>query len=181
MYYNLTNITNTTTSHPELITSVKEPNVVCAISFEDGDKKYYFSNKQGHTVIEANGAKQRQMRKKEFKSILGKMIECVFDSDCDNELLLEEIQKLNYAEGHANKTFEVVRPLTSLDGVHSLIINLGTARYIYNQEENTVLQIDHSKRINGTFLQEGPEKDEIIHKIASSKTMTKKLATLSQH
>ena len=53
-------------------------------------------------------------------------------------------------------------------------MNIGAARYFYHPNENKVFHVDHSKLINGHMLV-SPESDEIISKITSSKTMTKKI------
>lgn len=168
------------TTIPKLVFSKKEPTKVKAITFTDNGKTYYFSNEFGHRVSSYKESVQRPMTKKEYKVILAKMIRNTTLYGIDSDIFLEEISKLDFAEGHANKTFEIITPCLSPSKIHSLVMNLGNARYIYNQGENTVLQIDHSKRINGIFLPDGPEKDRIISKISSSKTMTKKIAAMPQ-
>ena len=146
-----------------------------AITYEHNGNKYYFSNELGHKVIFSNGFEQRTMTKREFKTMCAKMRSKIKEKSQENDTMLTAINSLNFAQGHANKAFEVAISPRSQSGIGALIINIGNTRYIFNQEANTVLHIDHSKRINGRLLQ-GEEKDTIIEKIASSKTMAKKLA-----
>ena len=163
---------------PTLITSKSDPTQVIGLAFIDDGKKYYFSNDQGHKVIQQIGLEERPMTKNEFKEIRAKMAASIISHPEFSEELVAELEKLNFKQGHANGTFEIVTPCMSTSKIGALVINLGNARYIYNQDANTVFHIDHSKRINGAFLQEGQEKEEIIHKISSSKTMAKKISAL---
>ena len=163
---------------PQLIISNNNPDEITGISFVDNGKAYYFSNQSGHKVMTLCGKDQRPMTKNEFKEIRAKMANCIISSDTLPERLVEEMEKLNFGLGHANGTFEVVTAHMSTSGISTLVINLGNARYMYNQATNTVFHIDHSKRIVGKFMQDGPEKTTIINKITSSKTMSKKLAAI---
>ena len=89
-------------------------------------------------------------------------------------IIADQGLNLDFSLGHANSTFEVVCSCSGLSKIGALALNIGTGRYLYNQDANTVFHIDHSKLINGTMMR-SPEKDEIIRKISSSKTMTKKI------
>ena len=157
------------TTLPELITSFSNREQVTGISYISNGKKYIFSNELGHKVTATNGYDQRPMTKTEFKEIRAKMACSILKSPDLPEKLVEELEKLDFSIGHANGTFEVVTACMSASKVSALVINLGNARYIYNQDANTVFHIDHSKLINGE------EKTRLIDKITTSKTMAKKL------
>ena len=164
---------------PTIVKNPTKPEETEAITFNQNGKKYYFSNELGHKVIYEGGYAQRAMTKKEFKEIRAKMLSKTKTSETEEkDSILKQIVNLDFAEGHANKTFEIARSLRAQTGIGALIINIGNTRYIYNQEAGTVLHIDHSKRISGRMLQ-GDEKTQIIDKINSSKTMAKKIAKIT--
>lgn len=163
---------------PTIINSDTELDKVIGLTYIIDGKKYVFSNELGHKVMSLNNSDKRPMTKTEFKEIRAKMASSIIKSDTIPEALVAELENLDFGLGHANGTFEVVTACLSKTKVGALVINLGHARYIYNQDANTVFHIDHSKRIIGNFMQEGPEKAKIIDKITSSKTMAKKLATM---
>lgn len=159
---------------PSIIYDRSNPTEVQAISYSIDGKKYYFSNDEGHKVYNGTMSSPRPMTKKEFKDICSLMVLNASQYGELEETVLAEIEKLDFAEGHANSTFEVVQSCMGFSRIGALALNIGTARYLYNQDANTVFHIDHSKLINGTMMK-SPEKDEIIAKITSSKTMTKKI------
>lgn len=164
---------------PTIVKNSIQPEVTEAITYNQNGRKYYFSNELGHKVIFDGGFEQRPMTKKEFKVMRAVMLSKAKTSSMEEkDSILEQITKLDFAEGHANKTFEVASSHRAQTGIGALVINIGNTRYIYNQEAGTVLHIDHSKRINGRMLQ-GEEKEQIIDKINSSKTMAKKLAKVT--
>ena len=163
----------------------KKPQVIngenneTTLIFNYDGKQYRFSNEKGHQVIQDTGRQKRPMTRKEFNQICALMIQrtSTFYKSADD--VIEEVSKLDYAKGHANTTFEVTASPLSSSSIDVLTINLGNARFIYNQSANTVLHIDHSKLINGRMLQ-GEEKEKIIQKIKTSKTMTKKINEVMQ-
>ena len=114
------------------------------------------------------------MTKKEFKDICEIMVNNSHLYGDIEETVLSEIEKLDFSIGHANSTFEIVRSCVDQTKLGTLVMNIGNARYFYHPNENTVFHVDHSKLISGHMLL-SPEKDTIISKITSSKTMTKKI------
>ena len=180
-----------TTTHPvydeneerinalSLIFEKNTPEEVEAIEYKKDGLHYYFSNAKGHKVYSYDRCICRPMTKKEFKSICTEMLDNL-DSYGEQEfIILAEIEKLDFSLGHANSTFEVIRSWSSTSKLGTLALNIGTGRFLYNIDANTVFHIDHSKFINGTMLK-SPEKDEIIKKITTSKTMTKKINQILQ-
>ena len=145
-----------------------------AIVYNYAGKKYIFSNEEGHKVSLPYGHTSRPMTKKEFKDICTIMLNNLAQYGNDEALILSEIEKLDFGIGHANSTFEVIKSSMEMSKISALALNIGTGRYLYNQNANTVYHIDHSKLINGIMMK-SPEKDEIIKKITGSKTMTKKI------
>ena len=121
------------------------------------------------------------MTKREYKEVHTLMILKTLEraDQKTQDQILPELLKLDFSLGHANSTFEINRPCIGGDRIGALIINKGLARYIYNADSNTVFHIDHSKKINGHFMQDGPEKDEIIDTITSSKTLQKKMRSFA--
>lgn len=174
------NLHITSSEVPILELSPNDPEKVQAIIFDDEGKRYYFSNELGHKVINSS-AEHRPMSKKEYKEVYSKMVEKTISNSDDSEQILDEIIKLDFGIGHANSTFQINKPCVGGNRLGSLIINIGCARYIYNADANTVFHIDHSKRITGYFMHDGPEKDGIIHTLTSSKTMAKKIAQATHH
>lgn len=146
-----------------------------AIVYNYAGKKYIFSNEEGHKVSLSYGRALRPMSKKEFKDICTIMLNNSSQYGDEEALILSEIEKLDFGIGHANSTFEVIKSSMEISKISALALNIGTGRYLYNQKDNTVYHIDHSKLINGTMMK-SPEKDEIIKKITDSKTMTKKIS-----
>lgn len=172
----LKNIDLAETHLPILEVSTSDPNKVQAIIFNEGGKRYYFSNELGHKVI--TSAEERPMSKKEYKEALQRMTEKTMDNAEDPDQIMDELIKLDFGMGHANSTFQINRPCIGDNRIGALIINRGFARYIYNADSNTVFHIDHSRNINGSFMKEGSEKDEIIHTLTTSKTLRKKIESL---
>lgn len=162
---------------PQLLINQENPDEIIAVTFEDNGQKYYFSNTQGHKVMTTRNSSQRPMTKDEFNQIRRKMIGNTIQCNPNPNKTLEELAKLDFSLGHANCTFQIITSPLERSNLGTLVINLGNARYLYNQEKNTVFHIDHSKLINGTFIQDGPEKEKIINIISNSKTMTKKIAS----
>ena len=110
----------------------------------------------------------------EYKELCKTMI-----LNCDKygdirDTVLATIEQLDFSKGHANSTFEIAKSYVEPNKVGTLVLNIGTARYLFNKDINSVFYIDHTKRISGHMLK-SPEKEEIIGKIYSSKTMTKKI------
>lgn len=161
---------------PTLETVPNKPEEVQAIYYDKDGKRYYFSNELGHKVYTAN-SDGRPMTRREYKEIHSLMILKTLEKAEDKDQILQELLKLDFSLGHANSTFEINRPCIGGDRIGALIINKGLAKYIYNADSNTVFHIDHSKHINGHFMKEGPEKDDIIDTITSSKTLQKKIRT----
>lgn len=159
---------------PNLIFEKDNPERVKAIEYAFDRKHYYFSNEEGHKVYSYDKRSNRPMTKREFKHACTNMLDNLDAYGDQSALILAEIENLDFSVGHANSTFEVVCSCSGLSKIGALALNIGTGRYLYNQDANTVFHIDHSKLINGTMMR-SPEKDEIIRKISSSKTMTKKI------
>lgn len=164
---------------PNLIFEKDNPEEVKAIEYAFDGKHYYFSNKEGHKVYSYDKRSHRPMTKREFKKACTNMLDNLESYGEQSTLILSEIENLDFSLGHANSTFEVVCSCSGLSKIGALALNIGTGRYLYNQDANTVFHIDHSKLINGTMMK-SPEKDEIIKKITSSKTMTKKIKQVLQ-
>ena len=165
---------------PTIIFEKNNEEEVKALEYEREGKHYYFSNEEGHKVYSYDRRSIRPMTKREFKSICTEMLDNLDTYGVESSLILAEIEKLDFSLGHANSTFEVVCSCSGLSKIGALALNIGTGRYLYNQDANTVFHIDHSKLINGTMMK-SPEKDEIIKKITSSKTMTKKINQVLQN
>ena len=159
---------------PEIIYDRDNPEQIKALAYNKDGKRYYFSNEEGHKVYSEDRRSCRPMTKREFKDICTLMLEQAGSYGETEATILAQIENLDFGLGHANSTFEVVLSCMSLHRIGALALNIGTSRYLYNQEAETVFHIDHSKLINGTMLK-SPEKDAIIQKITSSKTMTKKI------
>lgn len=149
--------------------SADDPTKSQAIFYDEGNKRYYFSNELGHKVIAHST--ERPMEKQEYKNIYDKMVRVLLENPSD-EPILDEIVGLNFDRGHANSTFEVTRPCQCTTEAATQIFNRGTNRYIYNSDNNTVYYSDG--RLNGSFLA-GEEKESIIKVLTKSKTMQRKL------
>ena len=161
---------------PRIVYSFSEPEEIRAITYTTPNGiKYQLSNEEGHKVYPSGSTSTpRPMTKKEFKEICKNiLLNSEYYGD-DEETILAEMEKLDFSIGHANSTFEMVRSCVDFSKLGTLVLNLGSARYFYHPEENTVFHVDHSKLINGHMLVDA-EKEEIIEKITSSKTMTKKI------
>lgn len=161
---------------PRVVYSFNDPEEVRAITYTAANGiKYQLSNEDGHKVyLSGSMSTPRPMTKKEFKDICETIISnSEYYGDVE-ETILAEMEKLDFSIGHANSTFEIVKSCVDFSKLGTLVLNLGSARYFYHPDENTVFHVDHSKLINGHMLLE-PEKEEIITKITSSKTMTKKI------
>ena len=160
---------------PQVVHGFQNQDEVRAITYTVNGIKYQFSNEEGHKVYPLGSySSPRPMTKKEFKDICKIM---VLNSSAYGEIeetILSEIEKLDFSIGHANSTFEIVRSCVEQSKLGTLVMNIGAARYFYHPNENKVFHVDHSKLINGHMLV-SPESDEIISKITSSKTMTKKI------
>ncbi len=161
---------------PTLEIAPNEPDKIQAVYYDKDGKRYYFSNELGHRVYSPN-TDGRPMTKREYREIHTLMILKTLERAEEQDQILQELLKLDFGLGHANSTFEINKPCIGGDRIGALIINRGLARYIYNADSNTVFHIDHSKHINGYFMQDGPEKDEIIETLTSSKTLQKKMNT----
>lgn len=159
-------------NRPTLEQSPEDPTKVQAIFFDQDHKRYYFSNDQGHKVIEQNLV--RPMTKKEYISGFQQMLTDTL-AEPTTEPILDELLKLDFGIGHANSTFEVTRPCLSVGTEVVQIFNKGTSRFIYNIANDTVYHINRSKNINGLFLPDGPEKEQVIKILTTSKTMQAKM------
>ena len=71
------------------------------------------------------------------------------------------MEKLDFSIGHANSTFEIVKSCVTTKKVGTLVLNIGPARYLFNEDTNSIFHIDYTKHINGHMLK-SPEKEEII-------------------
>ena len=129
-------------SFPKIITSNQDPEQVIAITYTDNGKKYSFSNEFGHKVQTSDGT--RPMTKTEFKEVRAKMARCILESREPSESLTIELEKLDFAQGHANGTFEVVTSCMSQSNIGALVMHIGPARYIYNLDANSVFHNIHS-------------------------------------
>ena len=166
---------NEQTIIPQVIYSFQNQDEIRGITYTVNGTKYQFSNEEGHKVYSSGSCSTpRPMTKKEFKDICKIMILNSSSYGEAEEVILSEIEKLDFAIGHANSTFEIVRSCVEQSKLGTLVMNIGPARYFYHPTENRVFHVDHSKLINGHMLTP-PESDAIIAKITSSKTMTKKI------
>lgn len=160
---------------PQVVHSFQTQDEIRAITYTVNGIKYQFSNEEGHKVYPSGSySSPRPMTKKEFKDICEIMVNNSHLYGDIEETVLSEIEKLDFSIGHANSTFEIVRSCVDQTKLGTLVMNIGNARYFYHPNENTVFHVDHSKLISGHMLL-SPEKDTIISKITSSKTMTKKI------
>lgn len=159
-------------TRPTLEQSHEDPTKVQAIFFDQGHKRFYFSNEQGHKVIEQ--AQVRPMTKKEYVSGYRQMVADTL-ADPTAEPVLDELLKLDFGIGHANSTFEITKPCLRVEKEVVQIFNRGTSRFIYNTANNTVYHINRSKNINGFFLPDGPEKQQVIKILTNSKTIQAKM------
>ncbi len=162
--------------HPILVRNESDESVT-AIIFDYNKKRYVLSNELGHKVI--SSPEERPMTKKEFKKIIEIIAEKTFEKPKTQDEILDALIELDFGLGHANSVFQVNRPCIGLPGVCALIINKGSARYIFNQEGNQVYHINYAQHINGHFLPDGEEKENIINTLKTSKTLKKKLAKLA--
>ena len=165
---------------PQLIRHM-ENDEAYAMAFHKDGKRYFFSNDEGHTVISDGGTKNRPMSKKEFENVVKLMIDASIKCDTKKrKKYLDEIAKLDFSLGHANATFEVYADLEKPSKINFLAINLGNLRYVYEQETGNVLKVHVDRTSPNGYMLDGPEKNEIINKITSSKTMAKKIAAMPQ-
>jgi len=165
-------------SCPELLTHY-ETNKIYAIAFNYDNKRYLFSNEDGHEVIYDGGRKIRQMKKREFTDIKNKMLQTATNTYNTNEILVE-IENLDFSLGHANSSFSVITDYGTTPRIKFLVINMGIMRYVYNPDNNSVFALNRDKK-TGDYMLECPEKSQIIDKINSSKTMAKKIATVTKN
>ncbi len=160
---------------PKIVYDFQNQDEIRAITYTVNGIKYQLSNEEGHKVYASGSySAPRPMTKKEFKDLCKIMI---LNSSLYGEIeetILSEIEKLDFSIGHANSTFEIVRSCVDQTKLGTLVMNIGQARYFYHPNENNVFHVDHSKLISGHMLQ-SPERETIIDKITSSKTMTKKI------
>ena len=160
---------------PQVVYSFQNQDEIRAITYTVNGTKYQFSNEEGHKVYQPGSySSSRPMTKKEFKDICEIMILNSSAYGDAEEIILSEIEKLNFSIGHANSTFEIVKSCVEQSKLGTLVMNIGPARYFYHPNEDRVFHVDHSKLINGHMLTP-PESNKIIEKIKSSKTMTKKI------
>ena len=161
---------------PRVVYSFRDKDEITGITYTATNGiKYQLSNKEGHKVYPSGSTSTpRPMTKKEYKEICKTILLNSSHYGEDEAVILAEMEKLDFSIGHANSTFEIVKSCVDFSKLGTLVLNLGSARYFYHPDENTVFHVDHSKLINGHMLIE-PEKDEIITKITSSKTMKKKI------
>lgn len=160
---------------PQIVHSFQNQDEVRAITYTVNGIKYQLSNEEGHKVYPSGSySSPRPMTKKEFKDLCKIMILHSESYGEIEETIISEIEKLDFSIGHANSTFEIVRSCVEQSKLGTLVMNIGQARYFYHPKENTVFHVDHSKLISGHMLT-SPEKETIIDKINSSKTMTKKI------
>lgn len=160
---------------PQIVYSFQNQDEVRAITYTKNGIKYQLSNEEGHKVYTSGSySAPRPMTKKEYKDLYKTMILNSYLYGEKEEIILSEMEKLDFATGHANATFEIVRSCVEQSKLGTLVMNIGQARYFYHPEDSRVFHVDHSKLITGHMLT-SPEKDKIIEKITSSKTMTKKI------
>ena len=160
---------------PQIIYKDDSNEEIQAITYTVNGIKYHLSNGDGHKVYRLGTiAAPRPMTKKEFKELCKTLILNFDKYDDIGDTILAIVDQLDFQMGHANSTFEIVKSCVDPRPVGTLVMNIGTARYLYNQDVNSVFHIDHTKFISGHMLQE-PEKERIISKIKTSKTMTKKI------
>ena len=160
---------------PQIMYSFQNKEDIRGISYTINGIKYQFSNDEGHKVYSSGSySAPRPMTKKEFKDICKIMVLNSSSYGEAEELILSEIEKLDFSIGHANSTFEIVRSCVEQSKLGTLVMNIGPARYFYHPNEDKVFHVDHSKLISGHMLVP-PESDEIISKITSSKTMNRKI------
>lgn len=160
---------------PQIIYTDQTKEKVLAIIYNVNGKKYYLSNENGHKVYSLGvDSMPRPMTKKEFKQLCSTLI---LNSKYYNELedqIITAVEQLDFSKGHANSTFEIAKSCLDLNPLGTLVMNIGNAKYFYNTYNDSVYHIDHSKLILGRTLKE-TEKEKIISKISTSKTMTKKI------
>lgn len=160
---------------PTIVYSFNNSEEIRAITYTINGTKYQLSNEDGHKVYASGSCSApRPMTKKEFKDICKLMILNSHTYGDIEEIVLSEIEKLDFSLGHANSTFEIVRSCVEQSKLGTLVMNIGPARYFYHPTEDKVFHVDHTKLINGHMLV-APEKDEIISKMTTSKTMIKKI------
>lgn len=173
-------VSNTQIVIPEIIHNIKNPEQVIGLSYHTNGKRYYFSNSDGHKVFSSGSQSCRPMTKKEFKDICLQMLENSNHYGEIEETVLSTIESLDFGLGHANSTFEVAISWCEPTKISALVMNIGTSRYLYNQDANTIFHVDHSKLVNGEMLR-SPFKEQIIEKIQTSKTMAKKINQAFNH
>lgn len=168
-YINQIRIGEATT--PTLEMSCEDPTKSQAIFYDEGNKRYYFSNDLGHKVIGFSSV--RPMTKKEYKSIYDKMVKAFLENPSD-EPILDEIVGLDFGRGHANSTFEIARPCNCSNSAPTQIFHQGEDRYLYNSDHESLYY--SNGHFNGSFL-EGTEKERIVKILEKSKTMQRKTGT----
>ena len=151
-----------------------ETEKVLAITYTEEQNKYFLSNQEGHKVYTRDNSFYRPMTKQEYKETYLKILNSIPNDSTISDTILVELENLDFSTGHANSTFEIVKSYLEPHGIGALALNIGLNRYLYNQQKETIYHIDRSKLTVGRMLQ-SPEKDEIIKKLTTSKTMTKKL------
>lgn len=144
-----------------------------AVAFNKDGKRYLFSNNEGHIVIYNNARINRPMTKKEFYNIKNMMITSAINTDDETEVL-ENITSLDFNQGHANATFEVLTSISKPEKVKSLALNINLMRYVYNLEDQSLLIVNREKETSG-YMIDSKEKDNIVNTMLKSKTMTKKI------
>ena len=146
-----------------------------------GPNAFVFSNEEGHKVFYNGGHSARPMSKKEYKEVRAAMIIAASKCEPDKKSkYLDEIAKLDYTTGHNNATFEVITTIKEPSIIKSLAINLGNMRYVYSQVDGNVLKVNLDRTTRSGYMNDGTEKDKIINKITTSKTMAKKIAEIKQ-
>lgn len=160
---------------PEVLTSIKD-NSVYAIAFHDNGIRYLFSNTKGHTRISNSGNNTRPMTKREFKIVKAKMLEKIHQNatETEKDFFYNYISTLNFAKGHTEETMEVGTSLIDKSKINFLAVNFGHLRYVYTESEDTVMVVNRDKNYECHYIYDS-DKDKIIEKIKSSKTITKKI------
>ena len=144
-----------------------------AIAFNKDGRRYLFSNDEGHIVIYNNANTNRPMTKKEYNEIKKAMINSAIKNNSESDIL-NSISSLDFNQGHANATFEVLTSISTPQKVRSLALNINLMRYVYNLEDQSLLIVNREKETSG-YMIDGEAKDHIVNTMMHSKTMTKKI------
>lgn len=166
---------------PQILRDINT-NEIYAIAFHQDNKRYIFSNEYGHLVIYNGGHSKKPMTKREYEEIRNQMINNVIKLNKEKrDIYLDEIITLDFSIGHANAVFEVHNhDYSDQTTISSLIINIDNMRYVYSPENNTVLKVNIDRTSPSGYITSKREKDEIIHKLTTSKTIRKKIDQITK-